>query len=72
MKSKGRGKSNRAVGIGMYEKDWQAEGDCDTLIRAEEIKRDPKRLKRAQEIAHERLQAAARVTAEQPVGGGKK
>ncbi len=29
------------------EDDWQAESDLNTLIEAEKIKKDPKRLKRA-------------------------
>jgi len=59
--------SDRAVGIGKYgEKDWQAEADLDTLIRAEEIKQDPKRFKRAQECARRRLEAVAKVTADKP------
>lgn len=53
-------KGKRAVGIGAYaEKDWQAESDCDTLLRADEIKRDAKRLARAQAVAKQRLESAA-------------
>lgn len=51
-----KSKVNRAVGISPgYERDWQAEGDCDTLMRACEIRKDPKRLKAAKRVARERL-----------------
>jgi len=59
-------KSRRALGIGPYgEKDWQAEADLDTLMRADEIKKDAKRFKRAQACARHRLEAVAAVTATQ-------
>ena len=48
------------------EERWRAESDMETLIRAEEIRKDPKRLKAAQEIARERVQQAAAVTAAEP------
>jgi hypothetical protein len=48
------------------EKRWRAESDMDTLIRAQEIRADPKRLKAAQDIARERVQQAAEVTATEP------
>ena len=52
-----KSKVNRVVGISpAQERDWRAEGDCDTLMRACEIKKDPKRLKAAQRVARERLQ----------------
>ena len=41
--------------------DWQAESDCNTLIEAEKIKADARRLARAQAYAQRRLQSAARV-----------
>lgn len=37
------------------EERWRAESDLRTLTEAEEIKRDPKRLKRAQDCAKEKL-----------------
>jgi len=56
-------KANRVVGISAAkERDWQAEGDCDTLMRAIEIRREPKRLKAAIRIAKERLSKAQAVT----------
>lgn len=56
-------KANAVVGMmSAKERDWQAEGDCDTLMRAIEIRRDPKRLKKAIAIAKERLSQAQAVT----------
>jgi len=58
-----KSKSDRAMGIlPAKERDWQAEGDCDTLMRAIEIRREPKRLKAAIRIAKERLSQAQAVT----------
>lgn len=39
------------------EKDWQAESDCDTLMRAEEIKNQPMRYKTALAIMEKRHKA---------------
>lgn len=36
------------------DKEWQAEDDMRTLVRAEEIRKDPKRLKAAQAMAKKR------------------
>lgn len=56
-------KSNQIIGVSpAKERDWQAEGDTDTLMRAIEIRRDPKRLKAAIRIAKERLSQAQAVT----------
>ena len=41
-------------GIAM-DKEWQAEDDMRTLVRAEEIRKDPKRLKAALAKAKERM-----------------
>lgn len=43
------------------EEQWQAESDMRTLVEAEQIKRDPKRLKRAQECARKKLTEVASV-----------
>ena len=43
------------------EKDWQAESDADTLIRAEEIKADKDRVKRARAKLEERREAMDKV-----------
>jgi len=58
-----KAKANRVVGVAAQsERDWQAEGDCDTLMRAIEIRKDPRRLKAAIRIAKERLSQAQAVT----------
>ena len=46
--------ANKTSGIAM-EKDWQAEDDMRTLARAEEIRKDPKRLKAALTKAKEKI-----------------
>jgi len=56
-------KGNGAISV-MADKDWQAECDCDALIRAEEIKKDPKRFAAAKEVAKERLQGIVNVAGE--------
>lgn len=45
----------KSTGIGM-DKDWQAEDDMRTLARAEEIRKDPKRLKAALAKAQEKIE----------------
>lgn len=40
---------------------WQAEQDMRTLMEAEQIKRDPKRLKAAKEAAKKKLEEAKAV-----------
>lgn len=53
-----KSKSNRIAGVmAASERDFQAEDDVRTLMRAREIRQDPKRLKRAQEHAKEQLAA---------------
>lgn len=60
-------KAKRAIEIGPYsDKDYHAEMDLDTLIRAEQIKADKPRFERAQKAARERLEAVAAVTSAQP------
>ena len=46
--------------------DWQAESDMNTLARAVEIKRDPKRLAAAQAYAKKKLTEIAVVVASNP------
>ncbi len=43
------------TGIGMN-KDWQAESDMRTLAEAEEIRKDPKRMKAALTKAQEKIE----------------
>lgn len=45
-------KSNTTV---LGDENWQAESDLRTLIEAEQIEKDPKRFKRAKELAKSRL-----------------
>ena len=56
----------KAQAISIHERDWRAEDDMRTLARAEEIKRDPARLKAAQKKAKEKLEEL------QSVAGGMK
>jgi hypothetical protein len=46
--------------------DWQAEDDLRTLMRAEEIEKDPKRLAKAQKLAKQKLLDLASVASEGP------
>lgn len=41
--------------IGIGDENWQAESDLRTLIEAEQIEKDPKRFKKAKELAKNRL-----------------
>lgn len=43
------------------DKKWRAESDVRTLMEAEKIKADPKRLKAAQDMAKEKMMEAASV-----------
>jgi hypothetical protein len=45
---------NKAVSVPPGEDNWQAESDADTLIKAQQIKADPKRLKAAKAILMEK------------------
>jgi len=51
---------NTAIGM---DKDWQAESDMRTLAEAEEIRKDPKRLKAALAKAREKIERAAEAAA---------
>ena len=49
-------KTTTAAPVGMYDDaKWRAEDDMRTLARAEEVKRDPKRLAAAKKMAREKL-----------------
>jgi hypothetical protein len=52
--------------------DWEAESDARTLAEANEIRKDPKRHKRAVEWAKRQMENIAGVVAEQPTGGNTK
>lgn len=45
--------------------EWRAQSDMETLARAEEIKRDPKRLAAAKECARKKLEEMASVASTQ-------
>jgi|GEM_PF-2374499 len=58
-------KSSRVMGImPASERDWQAESDLDTLLRARQIRQDKKRFAAAQRVADERLKGLASVSGE--------
>ena len=46
------------------EDDWKTQHDLETLMRAEEIEKDPKRLAKAQALAKKRLLELAGVASE--------
>lgn len=46
--------------------EWRAECDMRTLMEAEEIRKDAKRMKAAQEMARKKLEAAASIMGEKP------
>lgn len=50
-------------GISM-DKEWQAEEDMRTLVHAEEVRKDPKRLKAAQAMAKKRADELKGLTSE--------
>jgi len=58
----------KAKAIAM-EKKWQIEEDARTLKRAEEIRRDPKRLESAKKMASEELTAMKSVMKMKPIKG---
>ena len=55
-------KSN-PIGLAEPSDDWQTRNDLETLIRAEEIKRDPKRHAKAKALAKHQLTSVAGVVA---------
>jgi len=52
-----------AKGITAQEKEWQAESDAETLIRAMEIKKDKTRLKAATKVLEKKKEAASKAVA---------
>lgn len=60
-----------AIAMRKQEETWRAERDLEILMDAEKIRADPKRLKRATELAKERMLAVASVAAEAGEGGKK-
>ena len=58
-----RKKSNALAGISEDNR-WRAESDLSTLMEAEKIKADSKRLAAAQALAKEKMMAVAKVAAD--------
>lgn len=54
------GKSRATLGMGPDE-DWQVESDLRSLMEAEQVRRDPKRLAKAQALAKKKMVEAAAV-----------
>lgn len=52
---------NGAKAVTASDNDWQAEDDMRTLMRAEEVRRDPKRLAAAKACAKKKLEEVASV-----------
>lgn len=46
------------------ERDWQVEDDLRTLERAREIENDPKRMKKCQELATEKMKSMGAIASE--------
>lgn len=55
-----RKRANLAAPIG-YDTDWQCEEDLRTLVRAEEIKNDPKRFAKVTALAKKKMMDMAAV-----------
>jgi len=65
------GSSANAIGMDM---DWQAEDDLRSIMRANEIKEDPKRLAAVKALAKEKLVDMAKISVisgEKPESGDK-
>ena len=56
-------KTSALAGIAVADH-WRVESDLSTLMEAEKIKADPKRLAAAQALAKEKMMAAAKVAAD--------
>jgi hypothetical protein len=54
-------KSTPAIAITKHEDDWRGESDLRTLMEAEQIKKDPKRLAKAQALAKQKMMDVAKV-----------
>lgn len=59
-------KGSRGITAIKPDEEWQVESDLNTLMRAEEIEKDPKRLAKAQALAKKRLMDLASVASEGP------
>lgn len=56
--------SNRITSYAEEDAKWRAESDLRTLIEAEQIEKDPKRIKAARELAKTKMLEVAAVAAE--------
>lgn len=56
--------SNRITSYAEENAKWRTESDLRTLIEAEQIEKDPKRIKAARELAKEKMLEVAAVAAE--------
>ncbi len=54
---------NRAVSISADEKKWRVESDLRTLVEADEIRKDPKRLAAAKALAKEKTTELQKISA---------
>lgn len=50
--------------INVSNDDWRVESDLNTMIEAEKIEKDPKRLKKVRALAKQRMMDAAAIAAE--------
>ena len=57
-------KKSTAIAATRMEDDWQCEDDLRTLIRCEEIKKDPKRMAKVTALAKSRMMEMASVATE--------
>jgi hypothetical protein len=57
-------KSSNTIAMTKSEDDWQCESDLRTLMEAEKIKNDPKRLAKVQAMAKQKMMAVASIAAE--------
>lgn len=57
---------SKAKAISLPNDDWEARNDLHTLVEARKIRSDPKRLKRAQECARNKIQALRDISEEAP------
>ncbi len=57
-------KKTAAATLIAADEEWRVESDMRTLIDAEEIRKDPKRMEKVKALARKRLEATATVLAE--------
>jgi pyocin large subunit-like protein len=57
-------KKSNAIGMTKAEDDWRTESDLRTLMEAEQIKADPKRLAKAQAMAKKKMMEVAKVASD--------